>query len=204
MRRLDENVHRISGYSLMELDRSYRVLGVPSDATVPEIRNAFRKLALEYHPDRNKSPEAAKLFAAITEAYDTIMSSAIFDNVAKNIHDNEDGLDLERGNLAFAILTEKERVYHVSPALFEDEIRKYFHPGLATGTFCKVGKRWFEIAEANTSFFHFGKHDGLVEWYKSPDRKDVRRPATWNDFWSYVRRYATQNVPLQKSTQTHS
>lgn len=178
----------------MELARSYRVLGVPSDANVPEIRNAFRKLALEYHPDRNKSPEAAKFFEAITEAYDTIMSSDLFSGVSKaTIPDNNDGLDLERGKLAFSILTEKERVYHVSPVLFESEIRRHFHPGMETGTFCKVGKRWFEFdGEARKSIFR--KREGLVEWYKDKNQADARRPATWADFWSYVRHYATLNV----------
>lgn len=177
----------------MELQRSYRVLGIPSDANVPEIRDAFRKLALEYHPDRNKSPEAAKFFQAITEAYDTIMSSEMFSGTPKTIPDNEDGLDLERGKLAFSILTEKERVYHVSPVLFESEIRRHFHPGMDAGTFCKVGKRWFEFdGEARSSFFR--KREGLVEWYKDSDHKDARKPATWTDFWSYVRHYATLNV----------
>src|SRR5579884_1474180 len=35
----------------------YEVLGVPRDATKDQIKEAYRKLALQYHPDRNKSQE---------------------------------------------------------------------------------------------------------------------------------------------------
>jgi len=47
----------------------YEVLGVPRNATKEEIKAAFRKLALQYHPDRNKSPEAEEKFKLISEAY---------------------------------------------------------------------------------------------------------------------------------------
>jgi curved DNA-binding protein len=50
----------------------YELLGVARDATADEIRKAFRKLARQYHPDVNKSPDAATRFAEINEAYEVL------------------------------------------------------------------------------------------------------------------------------------
>jgi len=47
----------------------YEVLGVARDADAPAIKDAFRRLALKYHPDRNKSPDAEERFKEIAEAY---------------------------------------------------------------------------------------------------------------------------------------
>jgi len=47
----------------------YEVLGVGRDASKEEIKNAYRKLALQYHPDRNKSKDAEEKFKEISEAY---------------------------------------------------------------------------------------------------------------------------------------
>jgi len=50
----------------------YDVLGVSRDASLEEIKKAYRKLALEWHPDRNKSPEAEERFKEINEAYEVL------------------------------------------------------------------------------------------------------------------------------------
>ena len=50
----------------------YALLGVPPDATTAQIKSAYRKLAKQYHPDVNDSPDAAERFREITEAYDTL------------------------------------------------------------------------------------------------------------------------------------
>jgi DnaJ-class molecular chaperone len=48
----------------------YRQLGVPSEASAQQIKQAYRRLAFEYHPDRNKDdPGAAEKMKAINEAY---------------------------------------------------------------------------------------------------------------------------------------
>ncbi len=47
----------------------YEVLEVPRTASEEDIRKAFRKKALEYHPDRNKSADASEKFKEVNEAY---------------------------------------------------------------------------------------------------------------------------------------
>jgi DnaJ-class molecular chaperone len=48
----------------------YKILGVGEHASVKEIKDAYRKLAFEHHPDRNKdNPQAAEHMKAVNEAY---------------------------------------------------------------------------------------------------------------------------------------
>jgi len=53
----------------------YDVLGIARDADAAAIKDAFRKLALQYHPDRNKAPGAEERFKEIAEAY-AVLSDA--------------------------------------------------------------------------------------------------------------------------------
>lgn len=54
----------------MALDQNfYAVLGVKRAATRDEIRDAFKSLASQYHPDRNNDEDAARRFKEISEAY---------------------------------------------------------------------------------------------------------------------------------------
>jgi DnaJ-class molecular chaperone len=50
----------------------YQLLGVGRDASAEEIRKAYRRLARQYHPDVNKSSDAATRFAEVQEAYDVL------------------------------------------------------------------------------------------------------------------------------------
>ncbi|MEO1279326.1 MAG: DnaJ domain-containing protein, partial [Planctomycetota bacterium] len=50
----------------------YDVLGVPRGASQEDIRNAYRKLARELHPDVNKASDAQEKFAQVQAAYDVL------------------------------------------------------------------------------------------------------------------------------------
>jgi curved DNA-binding protein len=50
----------------------YKILGVGEDSSQEEVKSAFRKLAVKYHPDRNRTAEAAELFKEANEAHETL------------------------------------------------------------------------------------------------------------------------------------
>lgn len=47
----------------------YEVLGTPRDADDKAVKSAYRKLAMKYHPDRNKEPDAEEKFQELANAY---------------------------------------------------------------------------------------------------------------------------------------
>jgi len=50
----------------------YSILNVSEEATEPEIKKSYKKLAFRYHPDKNKDPEAIPKFKEISEAYEIL------------------------------------------------------------------------------------------------------------------------------------
>src|SRR5512136_2771111 len=47
----------------------YEVLGVPKDSSEKDLKGAYRKLAMKYHPDRSEEPDAEEKFKELSEAY---------------------------------------------------------------------------------------------------------------------------------------
>ncbi|HPC98352.1 MAG TPA: DnaJ domain-containing protein [Bacteroidales bacterium] len=59
----------------MEASGYLNVLGLKRDCTLQDIKKAYRRLASEYHPDHNKSEDAADKFIAVTEAYEFLITN---------------------------------------------------------------------------------------------------------------------------------
>jgi DnaJ family protein B protein 4 len=68
------------------MENLYSTLGVESGATQEDIKKAYRKLSMRWHPDKNPAPEATEKFKELSIAYDILS-----DPVKRNEYDNKNG-----------------------------------------------------------------------------------------------------------------
>lgn len=70
----------------------YTALGLSANASLADIKKAFRQKASFYHPDRNPAPDAAAQFRAMQKAYEVLsdneLRSAYDDNRRRNLLDD--------------------------------------------------------------------------------------------------------------------
>ena len=82
----------------------YAVLGVPRDATSEQIKKAYRKLAMKYHPDVADSPDAVEKFKQIGEAYEVLSDPnkrAVFDRGGDPMGPGGGGFGFGPGGFSF-------------------------------------------------------------------------------------------------------
>ncbi|MFQ5889055.1 MAG: molecular chaperone DnaJ [Gemmatimonadota bacterium] len=70
----------------------YQILGVPRDADASRIKKAYRRLAMDYHPDRNSEPDAEERFKEVTQAYEVLR-----DPEKRQLYDRYGEAALKRG-----------------------------------------------------------------------------------------------------------
>jgi hypothetical protein len=59
----------------MNINNYYEILGIQSNASIDDIKKAYRKKARLYHPDINPDPDAKDHFISITEAYEFLIAN---------------------------------------------------------------------------------------------------------------------------------
>lgn len=66
--------------SFKAIDQARKTLGLQDEVTLTEIKEAYRKLAMKYHPDRCKEkrkPICEKMFKKVNNAYETLLSYCV-------------------------------------------------------------------------------------------------------------------------------
>ena len=69
-----QNDYTDARYQEYEVDAAYMILGVDHSASDNDIKNAYRKMALTYHPDVSSDPSSTQKFRVINSAYERIKS----------------------------------------------------------------------------------------------------------------------------------
>jgi len=133
----------------MEQEDYYDILGLASDATHKQVRDAYRKLALLHHPDRNRNnPEAAERMKAINEAYavlSDVQKRREYDALKKTygsaaygqFRQTHSDQDIFRGSDIRQIFEELSRAFGYRS--FEDIFRESYGAGYRTFEFRQPG-----------------------------------------------------------------
>ncbi|RDX89241.1 cbpA [Mucuna pruriens] len=127
----------------------YQVLGVSPSATVDEIKKAYRKLALKYHPDVNKEDKAQEKFMRIKHAYNTLLNSSL----RKKYDSGSRGYDFSQGSRSRNAQAEEE--FYGLEDFFKDlqeEFRNWEANAASQG---KPKSLWEELAEIGEEFVEF-------------------------------------------------
>jgi curved DNA-binding protein len=185
----------------MEQKDYYQILGVESNATPQKIKEAYRKLALEFHPDRNKdNPASATRMKEINESYAVLsepekrkhydmLRQAYGSSAYGHFRQNWSEQDIFRGSDIHQVFEEISKIFGFRN--FDEVFKDFYGPGYRTfefrqpGAFGKVFFTSYKGGNASTSKFPLGGNLGKliryglkkkwgVEWpEKGKDRHDI-------------------------------
>lgn len=129
----------------------YEVLGVPPSADLNEIKRAYRRLALKYHPDVNKEDNAQEKFMRIKHAYNTLLNSGSRDKYGS--FQNESGSSYNSTRRS-STGTQDEEFYGLGSFFndLQEEFRRWEGNSVSQG---KPKSLWEELAEIGEEFVEF-------------------------------------------------
>lgn len=153
------------------------LLGCSNKSTQEEIKKAYRKKAVENHPDRNPSPEATKLFKEINNAYHSLIN---LPQITKKLYKQSDIWDAP--NNGFIDTMEKEYGSQQKETPFLDSM-KYKSPV----------KIWITKKEPEINLWK--NNDPLADYWKEYNR--LKKIMVYEDselFWNKLDEWVKINI----------
>jgi DnaJ-class molecular chaperone len=144
----------------MEQKDYYQILGVDSEADQKQVKEAYRHLAFQYHPDRNKEdPQSAEKMKRVNEAYAVLsdpqkkrqydaMKQQFGSSAYSQFRESYSEQDIFSGSDIHHIFEEVSKTFGLRG--FDDIFKEFYGPGYRTFEFKKSGL-------AGGGFFFFGR-----------------------------------------------
>ncbi|KAL8115559.1 uncharacterized protein LOC141667188 isoform X2 [Apium graveolens] len=144
----------------------YEVLGVSPYATQTEIKKAYRKLALKYHPDVNKEANAQQKFMRIKHAYNTLLNS---DSQRKYGHRNQTS-DYYSAAGENRRSKDEEEFYGLGD-FFKDLQEEFQNWEASASSQAKPKSLWEELADIGEEFVEFLEKELNINDEDSEDKR---------------------------------
>lgn len=197
----------------------FKTLGVEKNATEAEIRHAFRKLSIKYHPDRNKSSDAIEYYQKISAAYDllkdphrradTINDMNLYNasnddsewtrrSKRNRSNSNSSGFNYNNVQSDFDYTEAQARknankTYMRNMYTFESLV----HPKILFGVLPLLGIAYYFISNtinpANKNMYN--DKDALIDAWYNPVKERWETPAPWDE------NFDSSNIQKQRKSQ---
>ncbi|XP_051113399.1 chaperone protein dnaJ 20, chloroplastic [Andrographis paniculata] len=130
----------------------YQVLGVSPSASTQEIKRAYRRLALKYHPDVNKETGAQEKFMRIKQAYNALLNSKSRDRYDSRNQGSDFSYSASEG---YQKSRESEEEFYGLEDFFRDLQEEFRNWEATASTQGKPKSLWEELAEIGEEFVEF-------------------------------------------------